>query len=422
MKFLLFSQCGEGAQILKRIELEGNEVGLFIKDKLYSTVFDGLLPKVEPDDFIDKNTVILFDMSGNGKIADRYKRQGLLVFGASEFADKLEHDRQFGFDAMLKAGIKIPEHKEFTDFALGMDFVRKSNKRLVFKPSGSMPCKLTYVSKNAEELEAYLNFVEQHFSKDIESFILQDFIEGSVVSSEFFCNGHGFMWPPNHTVEVKKSMNDDLGPSTGCSGNITWTCEESSKVITQGVAKIESLCASENYAGQVDLNAVVNESGVYGLEWTPRFGYDATPTLLTLLRQDFGEFFHGLASGQLSAAEFLKKDAGGIRVTIPPYPAEPQPNQDPEKFSPSKGVPIQNYEKHAESLYFYEVCSDNTAALSHSGGTGVIACAMGLGDTPEECLEEPYKILKELQVPDKQYRTDLVKVLSKMVKETLIYV
>jgi phosphoribosylamine--glycine ligase len=420
MKFLLFSQCGEGAQILKRIELEGNEVGLFIKDKLYSTVFDGLLPKVEPDSFVDKDTVIIFDMSGNGKIADMYKRQGLLVYGASEFADKLEHDRQFGFDAMQKAGIKIPGFKGFTDFKAGMEYVRKSNKRLVFKPSGTMPCKLTYVSKDSEELLAYLSFVEQHFNKEIESFILQDFIEGCVVSSEFFCNGNGFMWPPNHTVEVKKSMNDDLGPSTGCSGNITWTCEESSKIVDAGVAKIKFLCASENYAGQIDLNAVVNESGVYGLEWTPRFGYDATPTLLTLLSSDFGEFFHGLASGQLTEAEFFKKDAGGIRITIPPYPAEPQPNQDSEKFSPNKGVPIQNYEKHSESLYFFEVCSQD-GTLVHSGGTGVIACAMGLGDTPEECLEEPYKILEKLQVPDKQYRTDLAEVLPKMIKETLKY-
>ena len=420
MKFLLFSQSGEGAQILKRIELEGNEVGLYIKDKLYSSVFDGLLPKVEPDDFVDKDTVILFDMSGNGKIADSFRRKGLLVFGASEYADKLEHDRQFGFDAMQEAGIKIPGYKEFQDFKTGLEYVRGSNKRLVFKPSGSMPCKLTYVSKDANELFAYMQFVEQQFGSHIKSFILQDFIEGVVVSSEFFSNGKRFMWPPNHTVEVKKSMNDDLGPSTGCSGNITWTCEESSKVIDAGVRLIESQCQAEQFTGNIDLNAVVNESGVYGLEWTPRFGYDATPTLLTLLTTDFGEFFHGLASGQLSEVSFNKKDAGGVRVTIPPYPAEPQEGTDPEKLSPSSGVPIQGYEENCDSLYFYEVKMDKDQ-LVHSQGTGVIALALGIGDTPEECLEKPYKILEDLVVPDKQYRTDLSKVLSKMTKDVLEY-
>ena len=420
MKFLLFSQCGEGAQILKRIELEGNEVGLFIKDKIYSSVFDGILPKVDPDDFVDKDTVVFFDMSGNGKIADSFRRKGLLVYGASEYADRLEHDRQFGFDAMKKAGIKIPGFREFNDFKTGLEYVRASNKRLVFKPSGSMPCKLTYVSKDAEELAAYMQFVEKQFGKHIDSFILQDFIEGVVVSSEFFSNGHQFMWPPNHTVEVKKSMNDDLGPSTGCSGNITWTCEDSSKIIDAGVRLVESQCQAEQFTGNIDLNAVVNESGVYGLEWTPRFGYDATPTLLTLLSIDFGEFFHGLASGQLNEVEFTKKDAAGVRVTIPPYPAEPQEGIDSEKFSPSQGVPIQGYEENCENLYFYEVKMDNDV-LVHSQGTGVIALALGIGDTPEESLKGPYKILKALTVPDKQYRTDLSKVLPKMCNEVLEY-
>ena len=32
MKFLMYSQSGEGSQILKRIEMEGNTVGLYIKD------------------------------------------------------------------------------------------------------------------------------------------------------------------------------------------------------------------------------------------------------------------------------------------------------------------------------------------------------------------------------------------------------
>src|SRR5271154_5381265 len=101
MRFLLYSQCGEGAQILKKIELEGNECAIFIKDKIYKDVFKGLLSHIDnPDSFVDKDTVIIFDMSGNGSIADSYKRKGHYVYGASSFADDLEHDRTFGFDAM----------------------------------------------------------------------------------------------------------------------------------------------------------------------------------------------------------------------------------------------------------------------------------------------------------------------------------
>lgn len=421
MKFLIYSVSGEGAQIAKKIELEGNTVGLYIKDKLYRTVFDGLIGKVDtPDSFIDSDTVIIFDISGNGSIADSYKRKGHLVYGGSSFADDMEHDRKFGFQAMQKAGIKIPEYKEFQDFEAGRKYVQESNKRLVFKPSGSMPCKLTYCSKNSEELLSYLKFVEKQFGKHIDSFVLQEFIEGEVVSSEFFCDGEKFIWPPNHTVEVKKSMNDELGPSTGCSGNIVWSCEDDA-IIQEGVAKIEEFCVRHQYIGQMDLNCVINESGAYGLEWTPRFGYDATPTLFYSFQDDLGKFFSDMVRQQAREIPCFEGYTGGVRLTIPPYPVEPKEGVDPEKFSPSLGVPILNIDSHIESCYLYEVEDDPDIGLCHSGGTGVILCAMGEGGTPKACLEEPYKILEDLVIPDKQYRTDLKTVLPKAVREVEKY-
>ena len=84
----MFSESGEGAQILKKIHLEGNEVKLYINDPLYKNVFNGIIPKVKNlEEDIDKETIILFDMSGNGDVADYFKKRGNLVYGASGFAD-----------------------------------------------------------------------------------------------------------------------------------------------------------------------------------------------------------------------------------------------------------------------------------------------------------------------------------------------
>ena len=419
MKFLLYSGFGEGSQILKRIEDEGNEVGLYIDDKVYKNAFDGILPKIDnPDSFIDKDTIILFDMSGFGSIADNYRKKGLHVFGASAFADKLEHDRNFGFEQMEESGITVPNYIEFTDFNAGIEYAKETKERLVFKPNGSMPTKLTYVSEDSGQLIEYLKFVEKRFGKEIKSFILQDFIEGVVVSSEFYCSNGELIWPPNHTVEVKKSMNDDLGPSTGCSGNITW-CSVS-PIIEQGIYKAKEFIEREKYTGQIDLNAVVNESGVYGLEWTPRFGYDATPTYLTLLEMDLGQFFSDMAMGQGFNGDVSEKYAGSVRLSIPPYPMEAKANVDTEKISPNQGIPIQRWEEYEDDLYFYEVMLEEDS-LVHSGGTGVICLGLGLGETPEESIDEAYNILENIKVPDRQYRTDLSEVLGKMVKEVQQY-
>ena len=420
MKFFLYSVSGEGCQILKKIEFEGNDCAVFIKDKVYKDTFDGLLNHTDnPDSFIDKDTIILFDMSGNGSVADSYKRKGYKVFGASSFADQLEHDRDFGFDCMKEAGISIPDMKKFTDWNEAIEFAGQSPDRLVFKPNGSMPCKLTYVSKNNEELVKYLKFVEKRFGKDIDSFILQQFIEGIVVSSEFFCNGKKFLRPANHTVEIKKSMNDELGPSTGCSGNIVWACEDDN-IIQQGVAKIENLCIKNNFIGQIDLNAVIDKNGdLYGLEWTPRFGYSATPTLLTLVERDIGELFYNLANGYNMDLNISSSYAGSVRLTIPPYPIETE--KETESLSPNIGIPILNWEDSEEECYFYEIMLDEEEQLVHSGGTGVILEAQGVDQDVTKSLLRPYEILEEINVPDKQYRTDLNNVLPDMVEEVEEY-
>src|SRR5690242_21436807 len=44
--------------------------------------------------------------------------------------------------------------------------------------------------------------------------------------------------------------------------------------------------------------SVVNDEGVWGLEWTPRFGYDAMPTLIKMIQGGVGKFLSDVARGQ----------------------------------------------------------------------------------------------------------------------------
>lgn len=420
MKFLLFSTAGEGAQILKWIQDEGNEVGIYITEKEYQGSYKGILDHVEPDDFIDDDTVIIFDLTGNGKEADNFRKRGHLVYGASALADALEHDRELGLNLMESVGINIPQTLNFSEFQAGVDFLLENDyKRYVFKPSGDeMPCKLTFAADDAEELIQYMKFVERKFGKQISDFVLQEFVEGVCVSTEFFCDGKKFIRPANHTVEVKKHMNNDLGPSTGCAGNIVWIPEDDDDLVKE-VLKAEEFFVNSGYVGQVDLNAALTKSGeIFGLEWTPRVGYDATPTLLKFLGMEVGKFFSDITRGQLSEIPLERLYMGGIRISIPPYPAEPKGNS--EKLSPNIGVPIQGHEPYEGSIYFFEVMEEEDQ-LVHSGGTGVIACVTSSDEDVDRCLSDAYYIAKELKIPDKQYRTDLDEVLPEMIKEVHEY-
>ena len=422
MKFMMVSKCGEGAQVLYQIKEEGNDVSLFIKEPGYKRCWDGLLPKAASP--YENADVYIFDMSGMGDIAANLRSRNKLVLGAGPFSDKIEHDRKFGTDLMNKCGIKTPKVYEFKgkqlDDAIKFVSTQTAHDKLVFKPSGDgLPTRLTYCACDNDDLVHYLEYIKQHYEKEIEEFVLQEFIEGTLVSSEYWCNGKEFLRPVNHTVECKKLMNDDKGPSTGCSGNAVWLCSDSCLIVEEGILKAEDICSELGYVGPIDLNAIVNDTGVYGLEWTPRFGYDALPTMLQLMDQEVGEFMYDCASGKDMDMPLVDACAAGVRISIPPYPIEPEDPKDIDRVGPNFGIPIGGVlNKYRDNYYFFEIMK-NGKGLVHADGTGVIACVSDYADTVMKALEMPYNILDEMKIPDKQYRTDLSIVLDSMYSEVL---
>ena len=413
MNFFMLSKCGEGAGLLKRIEDEGNSCCIKIKEKDYQTVYNGILEKADEP---EKDAIIIVDSSGLGSEADALKKKGFKVFGGSKFADELECNRDFGFDFMKKHDINTPETQSFKTFTDGIAYAKtKKDMKLVFKPSGSLPCKLTYCSEDLDDLIRYMKFVQRYYGTEIDDFILQEFIEGSVVSTEFWVSPSGLIRPANHTVEVKKFMNDNIGPSTGCQGNLVWLAEDD--MIVEALLRIEDSLIKEQFCGPIDLNAVVNEKGIFGLEWTPRFGLDAMPTFLQLLSDcDVGELIHDIVNNEVNEFYPIEAFAAGIRISIPPYPAEPNNSRSLQEELPSIGVPIRGLE--GESVYLYEVMLEDDEPI-HSDGTGVIAVVSDFEDNPEDAFIRPEYILEECKIPDKQYRTDLCKVLPNMYKETM---
>lgn len=411
MNFFMYSKCGEGAGLLKRLQDEGNPCSIFIEEKDYSNIYDGILEKSQ---FPSNDSIIIFDSSGMGDKADKLRRSGFKVFGASKFHDRLENDREFGLDFMWDHGIMIPETITLKDFKQGIEFVKKNkDKRFVFKPSGkNIPTKLTYSSSDMEDMVLYMQYIQKNFSKEIDDFVLQEFIEGAILSSEYWVGKSGFIEPINHTIEVKKLMNGDIGPSTGCSGNIVWQADDESKV-AELLRNIEEDLVKENYIGPIDLNAIINEEGIFGLEWTPRFGLNAMPTLIQLINQDIGEIISDSFKSGKKEMNLLDVFSGGARLTIPPYPIEPENLKEIEKNSPNLGIPIRGLDDYEQNCYLYEVMLQNDL-LVHSSGTGVIACISDIGESPERCFELVNEILEDCKVPDKQYRTDLDEILPEM--------
>ena len=405
-KFLMISGGGDGLGLALRLKDEGNDVAVWIREGRSKRNYDGLLRKVAKwEEFLDKDTIVLFDSNGGGRTADRLRARGHFVFPGSTFADQLELDRQVAFELMQQCGVKVPKYKAFSSWDKARTYVKERAVRLCFKPSGDSVNQLgSYLAYDTDDMLEYLDLAqEKHRGRP--EFLLQDFVKGVEVSSEGWFNGERFMRPFNHTIERKALMNDNIGPSTRCAGNVVWTVD-SSPIISQGIGLMEPLLREREYLGPIDLNAIVNEEGVWALEFTPRFGYEALPALLELFEQPVGETLSALARGErpsrLPMSSTPNTFASALFVSIPPYPTDK---------APQEGIPVRGFTKQDRPhLYFYDVMLDDKLRIVTTPAYGAVVTVTSKGDDIVSAMREPYEVAKRAKIPNKQYRTDLTNV------------
>jgi phosphoribosylamine--glycine ligase len=398
MRILFFSNTGDGAWVAA-VLAKSHDVDWTLKDDKYTDTLKGILkPPSDSTNHPSEYDLAVFDDSTNGDIADAV-REHVPTIGSNQVADDLEHDRLAGIEAMEECGIEVPPYESFSDIAPAIDWLKKNKVRAVFKPFGDrVDCATTYVAKSPEDMISYL---EKLTSKvKVKEFLLQEFVEGTEISTEAWFNGEEF-FALNHTLEEKKFMSGGVGPNTGCAGNVVWMPEQN-RLFDAGVARAKKFLMHQNFVGPIDLNTIVTDKAAFGLEWTPRFGYEGTCNLINLLPMEFGEFMHLIATGE--APKLGKPKAAfavSIRLSVPPYPNP----SDPKKHA---GIPVKGIDlEHIETFYLSDVMVNDDGEMETLGTDGLVGAPICTGETMEEAFEDCEKCIKSLEIPDLQWRSDI---------------
>jgi phosphoribosylamine--glycine ligase len=384
---------------------EGHDVSAIVSEERYAEALKGLVTVMPGNEVYKASTydMVVFDATGMGKQADA-AREEVPTIGDSTLADTLENDRVFALDFMQKCGLQVAPWEQFSDPADAIRFIKQRKTRLVFKPVGEQDDKsTTYVSRSAEDMLRYFDVLFR--TAKVSEFVLQEYVEGTEVSAEVYINAAGY-YALNATLETKKLMNGDLGPNTGCSGSLCWMFSDKSPLFEKGLKKCIEPLQEMGYVGPLDLNCIVNESGVWALEFTPRFGYDATALLTRLLPVSFADFLYAVASNQ-TVPDLSSKHSfcASVRISIPPYPNEGLP----DKFIKA-GVPIESLkEKNLDRFFIYDVRKreEGSDDLESAGLCGWIGSPMAVGETIGAAFDGCENMLKEVRVPNGQYRTDV---------------
>lgn len=373
-----------------RLLSEGVDVNVYVDpDSHNQTVGDGLVPKETSYDRLvawaherPAETIVLFCQSKYGEKAEALRKDGLYVVGGGAFEDKLETDRQFGQDLARAAGCNVPAFKAFRSCSEGIDFYRNQREGGCFKTDEYLESDATQVCKSAQQLVEYLKHLRERY-RDRLKFIVQEVIggKGSVdIDINRWWNGREFVGPYGMTLEHKRFMAGELGPSTGCAVNCFWWDEGPELAETVHFENFAPLFTSMDATpGIYALNFRISDDDgqPYFLEWTPRLGFDSEPTA-ALLYGSLAEFLWCVGTGQ--GGTTLSYDlAFSTRLTVPPYPYE---TVHADEEHTAKGIPLPNDlgDLHSPPFLAYQVAREDGEGLYVASAEGIVGLAAAVGD------------------------------------------
>lgn len=408
MRIALVSADGSGAWFLLRLIEEGNQCDYYLlHDDKTQRALKGLIPEPkfrEPKSW-KQYDLVLFDGSSDGELADRIRKQ-TAVLGCSELSCKLENDRLFGLEAMEEMGIDVPAYESFDSPEQARAWIAENPARYVYKPfqiegRKEVDKSVTYVSHSPSDMEQSLDRLFQLSGGA--PFLLQKFVEGIEISTEAWFDGSQFHFVCAD-LEEKKFLAGGHGQNVGCVGNICWPYRSVPFVFERGLLKARAWLRDHDYRGVIDLNTIVTRNRVYGLEWTPRFGFHSTATLLNLLNSSWADFFAVWAEapeGGISVDTQPRFEFGAaIDVSVPPYPC----------FSAvaKAGEPIEGIDSEMAwtETWLYDVMLDGDSLVT-AGIDGGIGAVLSKGHTFRGAWENALEQVRKIKAPDLQWRIDL---------------
>ncbi len=238
-------------------------------------------------------------------LADRLRADGVLVFGPSAAAARLEGSKGFAKDLCRQAGIPTAAYERHHDHERALDALDRFPLPVVIKADGLASGKgVTIAWTTAEAREAIDHLFGGGLGSAGAEVVIEEFLHGEEASLFALTDGTTIM-PFGSAQDHKRVGDGDTGPNTGGMGAYSparvLTPELEARALAQIVAPtVRALAAAGTpYSGVLYAGLMLTPAGPSLIEYNCRFGDPETQVLMMRFDGDLVTLLAAVAEGRL---------------------------------------------------------------------------------------------------------------------------
>ena len=338
-------------------------------------------------------------------LADWLRDAGILCFGPSQAAAKLEASKRFTKEICDACGAPTAAWSRFGDAGAAKDYVRARGAPIVVKADGLAAGKGVIVAMDeAQALAGIDEIFGGAFGAAGAEVVIEEFMDGEEASFFVLCDGENVL-PIGTAQDHKRVGEDDTGPNTGGMGAYSPAPVMDAAVEARALAEIVQPCVAEMarrgtpFQGVLYAGLMIKDGAPRLVEYNVRFGDPECQVLMMRLGAQALDLMLACAEGRLAEARVNWADDHALCVVMAAkgYPGAYQ-----------KGSVIDGLEACTENsshMVFHAGTAENDGHVVASGGRVLNVTARG--DTLAGARERAYALLGQIDWPEGFYRRDI---------------
>ncbi|OCB17989.1 phosphoribosylamine--glycine ligase [Mycobacterium malmoense] len=334
-------------------------------------------------------------------VADALRAAGIVCFGPSKDAARIEGSKAFAKEVMAAAGVRTAA-SETVDSPAHLDAALDR-----FGPAAGDPAWVVKDDRLAAGkgvvVTADRGIARAHAAELLEAghpVLLESYLDGPEVS--LFCVVDGeTVVPLLPAQDFKRVGEGDTGPNTGGMGAyapVPWLPDEVYRDIVANIVEpvaAELVRRDSPFCGLLYVGLAITAGGPAVVEFNCRFGDPETQAVLALLESPLGQLLHAAGTGKLADfGELRWREGAAVTVVLA---AENYPGR------PRVGDVVTGAE--AEGVLHAGTARRDDGEVVSSGGR--VLSVVGTGADLAAARAQAYELMRSIRLPGSHFRGDI---------------